>query len=156
MGRHNKVICKFTLSLGPASPHNPSFSGIHKVRRFYYCTSQYEMLKLSTKCWVWTFNARGSRGYIVDVQVVDIVGLLGFLDPPLCLPTSGWDLKFERPYIFETSYTKAPFTLGVRAEKTWGQLWALLSGPKLLINARTLTSDFTEFWINSLIIMNTT
>jgi len=55
-------------------------------------------------------------------KVVDIVGLLGFLAPPLCLPTSGWDLKSERPNILETSYTKAHFTLGVRAEKTWGQL----------------------------------
>jgi hypothetical protein len=55
-------------------------------------------------------------------KVVDIVGLLRFLALPLCLPTSGCDLKSERPYILKTSYTQAHFTLGVRAEKTWGQL----------------------------------
>ncbi len=39
--------------------------------------------------------------------------------------------------------SKARFTLGVRAEKTWGnsELFVLfLSGPKLLINATTLAT----------------
>jgi hypothetical protein len=52
-------------------------------------------------------------------KVVDI-GLLGFLAPPLCLSTSRWDLKSKRPYILETSYTKAHFTLEVRALKKLG------------------------------------
>jgi hypothetical protein len=41
--------------------------------------------------------------------------------------------------------SKAHFTLGVRAEKTWGQLWAFLGcklAPKLLINAKTLMSAY--------------
>jgi hypothetical protein len=67
------------------------------------------------------YRAFGIFGYYYG-KLVGIVGLLGFLAPPLCLPTSGWDLKPERPNILETSYTKAHFTLGVRAEKTWGQL----------------------------------
>jgi hypothetical protein len=38
----------------------------------------------------------------------------------------------------------ARFTLGVRARKTWGQLWAFLAccWSKLLINATTLTSGY--------------
>jgi hypothetical protein len=64
----------------------------------------------------------GILGFLASVmgKVVDIVGLLGFLAHPLCLPTLGWDLKSERPNILETSCTKAHFTLGVRAERTWG------------------------------------
>jgi hypothetical protein len=34
-----------------------------------YETSQYEMLKLGTKCWISAFNAQGSRAIIVDVHV---------------------------------------------------------------------------------------
>jgi hypothetical protein len=30
-----KIICKVTLSLGLLSPPNPSFKGIHKVRKIY-------------------------------------------------------------------------------------------------------------------------
>jgi hypothetical protein len=30
-----KIICTVTLSLGLLSPPNPSFKGIHKVRKFY-------------------------------------------------------------------------------------------------------------------------
>jgi hypothetical protein len=30
------------------------------------------MLKLSTKCWILAFNAQGSRGYIIDIQVVAV------------------------------------------------------------------------------------
>jgi hypothetical protein len=67
MGRHNKVIRKFTLSLGLPSPPNPSFSGMHKVRNSI--KSQYEMLKLSTKFRILAFNAQGWRGYIVHIQV---------------------------------------------------------------------------------------
>jgi hypothetical protein len=43
--------------------------------------------------------------------------------------------------IYLVSSTKAHFTLGIRAEKTWGQLWTicgLLFGPKLLINAKNI------------------
>jgi hypothetical protein len=56
-----KVIWKVTLSLGLLSPPIPSFSGIHKVRRFLW--------NLSMKCWNSTFNAQGSRVIIVVVQV---------------------------------------------------------------------------------------
>jgi len=59
-----KEICKFTLSSPCLSPLNPSFSGVRKVRK-----SQYEMLKLNAKCWISAFNAQGSRGIIVVVQV---------------------------------------------------------------------------------------
>jgi len=59
-----KEVCKVTLSSPCLSPPNPSFSGIRKVRK-----SQYEMLKLSAKCWISAFNAQGSRGIIVAVQV---------------------------------------------------------------------------------------
>ncbi len=43
----------------------------------------------------------GLLGFLVGIirKVVDTVGLLGFFAPPLCLPTLGWDLKSERPYI---------------------------------------------------------
>jgi len=34
-----------------------------------FIKSQYEMLKLGTKCWISAFNVRGSRGIIVGVQV---------------------------------------------------------------------------------------
>jgi hypothetical protein len=34
-----------------------------------FIKSQYEMLKLSTKCWISAFNAQGSRGIMVTVQV---------------------------------------------------------------------------------------
>ncbi len=47
---------------------------------------------------------------------------LGIFGPSPWPTTSGLDLKFERPCILETSYTKAHFTLGVRAEKPWGRL----------------------------------
>jgi len=52
------------LSSPCLSPPNPSFSGIRKVRK-----SRYEMLKLRAKCWISAFNAQGSRGIIVAVQV---------------------------------------------------------------------------------------
>ncbi len=66
----------------------------------------------------------GLLGFLASImgKVLDIAGLLGFLALPLSLPTSRWDLKSERPYILKTSYAKAHFTLGVRAQKTWGQL----------------------------------
>jgi hypothetical protein len=66
----------------------------------------------------------GLLGFLASImgKVVDIAGLLGFLALPLCLPTSRWDLKSERPYLLKTSYAKAHFTLGVRAQKTWGQI----------------------------------
>jgi hypothetical protein len=66
----------------------------------------------------------GLLGFLASImgKVVDIAGLLGFLALPLCLPTWRWDLKSERPYILKTSYAKAHFTLGVRAQKTWGQI----------------------------------
>jgi len=35
MLKHIRDIRKFTLSLGLLSPANPSFSDIHKVRKFY-------------------------------------------------------------------------------------------------------------------------
>jgi hypothetical protein len=46
---YGRDIHKVTLSLGLLSPPNPSFSGIRKVMKLYE-TSQYEMLKLGTKC----------------------------------------------------------------------------------------------------------
>ncbi len=52
----------------PFTPYNPSFSGLRKVRGDFI-KSQYEMLKLSTKRWIPAFNAQGSRGIIVAVQV---------------------------------------------------------------------------------------
>jgi hypothetical protein len=42
--KHIRVICKVTLSLGLLSSPIPSFSRIHKIRKFI--KSQYEMLKL--------------------------------------------------------------------------------------------------------------
>ncbi len=52
-------IHKLTLSLGLLSLPNPSFSGISKEIS----------LNLGMKCWISAFNAQGSRGFIVVVQV---------------------------------------------------------------------------------------
>ncbi len=59
LGGGNKVICKVTLSFTPIpsallSPLDPSFSGVCKIRKFYYISA---------------FNAQGSRVIIVVVQV---------------------------------------------------------------------------------------
>jgi hypothetical protein len=48
--------------------------------------------------------------------------------------------------------SNARFTLGARAKKTWGQLWAFLGcklTPKLLINATTLTSGYPNKCYNT-------
>jgi hypothetical protein len=65
---NNRVVPVFTLSLGLLSPLISSFSGICKVKRFYWI-SQHEMLQLSTKCSNSAFHARASRLTIVVVQI---------------------------------------------------------------------------------------
>jgi hypothetical protein len=62
--RYLQIHPLFTLSLGLLSPPNPSF-WICKVRKYY--------LNVNMKCWnsvrISAFNAQGSRGIIVAVQV---------------------------------------------------------------------------------------
>ncbi len=66
---HITDIHKYSPSLWASfHPLTPLFSGIRKVRGDFI-KSQYEMLKLSTKRWIPAFNAQGSRGIIVAVQV---------------------------------------------------------------------------------------
>jgi hypothetical protein len=60
---NTKIICKVTLSLGLLSTPNPSFRGIHKIRKLI--RSGNEMLKISN------LNAQGSRLIIVALQVME-------------------------------------------------------------------------------------
>jgi hypothetical protein len=54
-----KLFVKSPYLLASFQPPNPSFKGIHKVRKFY----------LGMKCWKSAFNAQGSRLIIVALQV---------------------------------------------------------------------------------------
>jgi hypothetical protein len=94
----HKVMRAFTLSLGLLSAPIPSFSGIHKVKKF--------LLNLSMKWWNSAFHARGLRLIISSctVRSSEIVCKQQRTGGAQEKGKTGWNLVYDQNWWFSEFY----------------------------------------------------